>query len=337
MRALVTGASGFLGRHVVAALRARGHAVRAMVRPGTSVEGLGWDEGVEVLRVDLRVEPALAACFDDVDVLVHLAAQVLGSDDAQFVSTAVATERLLEAMASTGTRKVVLAGSFAVYDWVRADGVLDEDTPLESSAVYERGGYAVAKLWQERVAERLARANDWALVVLRPGFIWGEGHTFIPGMGWRLGPVQVVLGLDRVLPLTHVENCADAFVLAAERDVGNAVLNVVDTQLPTAWDFTGEWLRRGGIRRARVTLPFAVMHALARVAEWVSRRLFGPRGKLPTMLMPRRLAMFKPLWFSNTRLRRALGWEPRLGLEAALDRSFAGAARPSTDDGRRGG
>ena len=54
MRALVTGANGFLGRHVVGALLTRGIEVRAMVRPASHPEGLGWPSSVEVFRADLR-------------------------------------------------------------------------------------------------------------------------------------------------------------------------------------------------------------------------------------------------------------------------------------------
>ena len=54
MKALVTGANGFLGRHVVGALLARGIDVRAMVRPATRLEAVGWPSSVEVFRADLR-------------------------------------------------------------------------------------------------------------------------------------------------------------------------------------------------------------------------------------------------------------------------------------------
>src|ERR1700760_2325583 len=73
MKALVTGANGFLGRHVVDALLARGVEVRAMVRPATQIETLGWPSSVEVFRADLRSSRELARAFDDVDVLIHLA------------------------------------------------------------------------------------------------------------------------------------------------------------------------------------------------------------------------------------------------------------------------
>src|SRR3984893_6851371 len=117
MKALVTGANGFLGRHVVAALLARGVEVRAMVRPATRLEALGWPSSVEIFRADLRSSRELSTAFDGVDVLIHLAAVVSGGEDAQFAGTVVGTERLLDAMASTTCRRLVLCSSFSVYDY----------------------------------------------------------------------------------------------------------------------------------------------------------------------------------------------------------------------------
>ena len=74
MRAIVTGASGFLGRHVVNALLARGVEVRAMVRPAARTEALSWPSSVEVFRADLRTSRELSRAFEGVDVLLHLAA-----------------------------------------------------------------------------------------------------------------------------------------------------------------------------------------------------------------------------------------------------------------------
>ena len=73
MKVLVTGANGFLGRHVVRALLRRGHAVRALVRPASDVTSLGWGAEVELCRGDLRTSANLHEAFEGVDVLVHLA------------------------------------------------------------------------------------------------------------------------------------------------------------------------------------------------------------------------------------------------------------------------
>ena len=146
MRVLVTGANGFLGRHVVDALVARGCSVRALVRPAARVDDLGWPASVEVVRADLRATPRLESAFESIDVLLHLAALVGGGDEAQFASTVVGTERLLDAMARTSCRRVALVSSFAVYDWSATFGTLDETSPLEPvPQLYERDGYTIAK------------------------------------------------------------------------------------------------------------------------------------------------------------------------------------------------
>lgn len=327
MKALITGANGFLGRAVVAAFLSRGHAVRALVRPAVVVDGL-WPDPVEVVRADLRSPPPLGDAFEGVDVLVHLAADVTGSDEDQFATTVVGTERLLTAMAGTSGKRLVLASSFSVYDWNAARGHLDEDTPLARN-LDERGGYTVAKLWQEKVARRLSAAHGFELTVLRPGFVWGRGNEWLAGIGHRFGGVLLVVA-DTKLPLTYVENCADCFVIAAENGAAiGGTFNVVDGDEVTAWRYAGEYLRRTGTRATAVPIPYQLGMGLARLAHGTGRRLLGPTVKLPSLLVPARFeARFKPLRFPATRVRDVIGWCPRYDFEQALTRTF-GPEEPS--------
>ena len=192
MRALVTGANGFLGRHVVDALLARGIEVRAMVRPAARVEALGWPSSVEVFRADLRTSRELLRAFEGVDVLLHLAAVVSGGEDAQFAGTVAGTERLLDAMASSACRRLVLCSSFSVYDYSSTRRTLDESSPLHQVPdVYTRDGYTISKWWQERVTRRFVEKHGWDLTVLRPGFIWGRDHSYLAALGpaaWAASP-----------------------------------------------------------------------------------------------------------------------------------------------------
>jgi 2-alkyl-3-oxoalkanoate reductase len=184
MRALVTGANGFLGRAVVSALLARKVDVRALVRPAASLDDLGWSPAVDVFRADLRSTGNLEQAFEGVDVLVHLAAAVTGGEDAQLAASVNGTERLLGAMAKTPCKRLILASSFSVYDWSRIRGTLDEDSPIEDAPdLYSRDGYSIAKSWQERVARRFAEKHGWELTVLRPGFIWGRDHAYLAALG----------------------------------------------------------------------------------------------------------------------------------------------------------
>jgi 2-alkyl-3-oxoalkanoate reductase len=332
VRVLVTGANGFLGRHVVAALLSRGHWVRALVRPAVSVEPLGWPSAVEVARADLR-GGALESLFSGVEAVIHLAAAVTGGEDAQFAATVVGTERLLAAMGRSSVRRLVLASSFSVYDWSHIHGTLDEDSPLEVAPhLYERDGYAVAKSWQERITRAAAKHQAWELVVLRPGWIWGQGLSYLAGLGQRFGSVHLVVGPLTRLPLTHVDNCADLFALCVDAPAAaGQTFNVVDSDEVRIWHYLSDYLSRGGERGWRIPVPYALAYAMAQLASATSKWIFNGKGKLPSVLVPSRLeARFKPLRFPNAKARRTLGWVPPFSYEACLDRTYGrlGAGTP---------
>jgi UDP-glucose 4-epimerase len=325
VRALVTGANGFLGRRVVAALLSRGVAVRALVRPAADLEPLGWRGAVEVFRADLRSAPDLARAFEGVEVLVHLAAAVTGGEDAQFAATVAGTERLLDAMAGTACRRVVLASSFAVYDWSAIEGTLDETSPLEPVPdLYERDGYSIAKSWQERVARRLAARHGFDLTVLRPGFIWGRDHAYLAALGQKVGRVHLVVGPFSRMPMTHVDNCADLFAVAAtDPRARGETFNVVDGPGERVWSYLGEHLRRTGERGLRVPVPYGLALALVRGAY---ATVFRRNPKLPHVLVPCRFeSRLKPLRFEARRAREVLGWRPPHDRAECLARTYGPA------------
>jgi nucleoside-diphosphate-sugar epimerase len=327
LKVLITGANGFLGSRVVAEFLRRGHAVRALVRPAAQVERFHWPDEVEVFRADLRASRDLVAAFDGIDAVVHLAAGVKGSEDAQFAASVVGTERLLEAMAKSQTKRLVLASSFSVYDTsaIAIRGVLDEDSPVEPSQdLYDRDGYAVAKVWQERVARRMADEHGWALTVLRPGFIWGRGNEDLAGLGQTLGRVQIVFGPSTHLALTHVDNCAHVFAEATEKPQAiGQTFNIVDDEGLTIWQYLRDFLRGTGQKRWRVPIPYRLAIVVVRLARWTSKRIFRGKGKLPSILVPSRFeARFKPLGFTNRKVREVLGWTPPLDRAEQFQRTY---------------
>ncbi len=322
MKVLVTGANGFLGRAVVRVFQERGHAVRALVRPATTVAGL-WDDRVQVVRADLRLPFSPEELFEGVDTAVHLAADVTGGDEEQWASTVVGTERLLAAMCASGTRRLVLASSLSVYDWSATDSALTESTPIATNLV-ERGGYARAKVWQERLVRRAADAHSLEITVLRPGYIWGSAESYPPGVGQSIGRVHIVMGGRTRLPLTHVQNCADCFVAATERPsaVGRT-FNVVDDDAVRAWRYMGEYLARTGTPGPRLVVPYGLSLRLVRLVQRASKLIFHGKGKLPSVMMPARFeARFKPLRFPTIELRTVLGWHPPYDFETALERTY---------------
>src|ERR1035437_3998355 len=321
MKILVSGAGGFLGRYVVDRLLARGHNVRAIIRPASPLPK--WSGAVEILRADLRIYDKLDGAFEDIDAVVHLASATSGNEDVQFASTVVATERFLGAMAKSAVKRLVHVSSLVVYDWARASGVMNEGTPLLKH-VYDMGGYSIAKVWQERVVLSLAKAHSWDLTIMRPGFIWGNQHAQIAGMGRHIGRAYLMFGPFTRLPLSHVVNCADCLVAAVERPAAvGEIFNVVDGDNIRVWRYVRESARRTGQRGFFIPLPYRFGIGLAYLALVVSRALFGKKGKLPSLLTPRRFeAQFKPIRFSNRKLRELLAWTPPLSFDECLNDTY---------------
>jgi nucleoside-diphosphate-sugar epimerase len=321
MRVLVTGAGGFLGRHVVDRLLERGHEVKAVLRPASAPPEPR--PRVEVVRADLRVQPDLVPLFEGTDAVLHVAAATEGDEDTQFASSVVGTERLLDAMARTPVRRFVLVSSLVVYDWRKARGTMDEETPLAGD-IYRMGAYDIAKYWQERVVLRRSKEMGLELTVLRPGFIWGQGRAEPAGMGRVVGRAYVLFGPATRLPLTHVLNCADAIAVATEnRAAIGGVFNVVDDDSVRVWRYAREHARGTGRVGFPLPVPYAVGMGVARLAGATSRFFFGEKGKLPSLFTPRRFeAQFKPLRYSNRRLREVLGWKAPLSFDACLARTF---------------
>jgi nucleoside-diphosphate-sugar epimerase len=329
MRALVTGANGFLGRHVVDALLARGVEVRAMVRPAAHLEVLGWPSSVEVFRADLRNSRELRGAFKDVDVLLHLAAVVSGGEDAQFAGTVVGTERLLDAMTTSACRRLVLCSTFSVYDYSSTHRVLDEGSPLHQAPdVYTRDGYTISKWWQERVTRRFTEEHGWTLTVLRPGFVWGCDHGYLAALGQQFGRHHLVIGPLTRLPMTHVENCADVFALAAaDARARGQTLNVVDGPGERIWTYLSDYMCGSGQPGWRLPVPYWLAISMVRLAF---ATVFRSASKVPSTLIPRRLeSRLKPLRFENRRLRETLGWTPPLDYQQCLERTY-GPAAPAT-------
>jgi UDP-glucose 4-epimerase len=317
---------------VVRAFLADGHKVRALVRPSTEKKTLRWSGDVEVCSADLRVQQQLHLLFENIDVLVHLAAVVLGDDATHFASTLGGTERLLDAMALSKTRRLVLASTMSVYGWLESSRTLTEDTPPPKD-LYESGAYAIAKTWQERITRRMSAAHNWDLTVLRPGFVWGPGNESLAIVGPRFKKFRFVIGPSRYPPLTFVDNCADLFLKAAKdpRAIGET-FNVVDGGGPSAWRFAGEISRRTGAKERRIPVPYSLARVNALFADFCRRMVFKKGGKLPGLLRPRQLAYSRPLHFSNRKVVEKLEWKPPIDFDMALRLCFASQKDGSVAD-----
>lgn len=328
MRVIVTGAGGFIGRRVVAECLRRGHAVDAVLRPGSPAPACTGGRGVTVVRAELRGDLGpVAERLEGAGALVHLAATTTGSPRVRFDGTVGATERLLGAIAAAGWRgRLVLVSSFAVYDFngLRRGARVDESTPLEP-APGRRDEYAWTKSWQERIVREAAARGEVDAVVVRPGAVYGPERRFQQRLGRPLGRDGLLLvgGLGR-MPLTYVENTASLLVTCAEHPAAaGETFNAVDPDPLRRLTYVRRWRAAADGPRRVVPVPLAA-HRAARAGYAVADRLSGgavrPPGFFDGYMTTPNLGRFR---WDGSRATRVLGWSPPVPVADALHRTFS--------------
>jgi len=332
MKLLVTGASGFLGRHVVSAALSRGHEVRAAVRTSRDTQQLYWasDSRVELARIDLRSRRGLVEALAGIDAVIHTAAAKSGDLFAQLAGTVLATENLIAAMNEAGVNRIVGVSSFSVYDYTRlwAHSKLDESAKVICENAFTRDDYAQTKLLQEQLILEQQEKSGWRVTIVRPGVIYGRDNVWTARLGaCGAGQTWIRIGMWAQLPLVYVENCAEALVLAAEsKDAIGQIFNCVDDNPPRQHQYAKAIRKRLTAKPSRVIfIPWRAVWLLGWCAMFINSTIFKGRAKLPSVLVPDRLeARFKPLKFDNHKIKTTIGWSSRYSLGEALDRIFAG-------------
>lgn len=326
MRVMVTGAAGFLGRYTVAELLRRGHAVTAVVRPGSALPEALTAPGVVVLRTDLRrPSGGLREALLDAEAVVHLAAGMSGTPRARFEATVLATESLLELMRELGWRgRLVHVSSLAVYGFnqLPRGAVLDEQAPLEPD-LGRRDDYAWTKTWQERVVTRVAREAGIETVIVRPGAVYGRERRFQQRLGRPLGSRGLLLvgGRNR-LPLTYVGNTASLLAECAQNPrAAGQIFNAIDPNPPRQWSYLLRWRRCDGPSRV-LPFPLALFRGLG-AGYAAIERVTGGRISAPGIVDPYvNGANFGGHRFDGSKAERILGWRPSLSREQSFAATF---------------
>ncbi len=249
MTVLVTGATGFVGPHVVHALRARDLSVRALVRdPKRASRLASW--GTDLVTGDVNDPLSLRNALAGADSVVHLVAIIKGSRGDFERVMVQGTRNVVAAAQEAGVRRIVLASALG----------LDERT---KDAV----PYFAAK-WE---MERAVRESDLEHVILRPSFIFGKDGGVLPTFVRlaRFAPVTPIVGpgTQRLQPI-WVEDVAEYYATALDLPAAaNRTFEIGGPDAPT-WNEFWERLKRVlGARRPSIHMPFAVLRLQAALTE----------------------------------------------------------------------
>lgn len=330
---LITGATGFIGSRVLRNLLDRGFRnIRCFTRPSSNaavvkaMAGLRRDgANVDVIEGNLLSRGDCLAATRDAAVIFHLAAaRGEKSFPDAFMNSVVTTRNLLEGSRQHGSlRRFVNISSFAVYTNTRnpRGRLLDESGPVEQHSQVRGSAYTFAKVKQDEIVKEYGEKFGIPYVIVRPGYVYGPGNEQITNrVGIGTFGIFLHLGGANSIPLTFVDNCAEAIVLAGlKQGVDGQVFNVVDDDLPSSREFLRLYKRN--VRRFRsIYLPHAVSYLLCRLWERYSS---GPDGQLPPAY--NRMAwhaFWKSTRYSNEKAKALLGWLPLVPTKEALNIYF---------------
>ena len=324
--ALVTGATGLVGTHVVQRLRRDGWDVRALVRD-VARASLRREPGVELAQGDMLDQASVIAAARGCDVIFHSAAAVTarGGWDAFRRLNVDGTHNAIIAAQQAGAR-LVHTSSVAVYgnDARHGDGgtLTDEDTvlpPLPHHAFYARSKRESEAL----VLNAHREGRIWATAV-RPCVIYGRNdRQFVPRIARALsrGFSPLIGGGRTTLAIVHADSVADGMVRAAATDAaGGRAYNLANDFDVSAADFfrlAGNGLH---VRLRAVRVPYVVAQGAMHVVKVVAPLFFGSAFNAVTSASLDFLSKDNP--FTSARARREVGWDPHVRPDIGIPDAF---------------
>jgi nucleoside-diphosphate-sugar epimerase len=330
---LVTGANGFIGSRVVEGLLELGFQhVRCIARSSkgrSQLEVLARIDGVgsrmEIITGNLLSPQDCIGAAQNAKVIFHLAAgRGEKSFPDAFANSVVTTRNLLEAAAGSGClKRFVNISSFSVYsNRQKSRGMLlDESCPVEQSPALRGEAYCFAKVEQDQIVFDYGTTRGIPYAIVRPGQVYGPGNEAITGrVGIGTFGIFLHLGGSNTLPLTYVDNCADAIILVGlKHGTDGQIFNVVDDDLPTSRTFLRLYKKNVGTFPS-LYVSHAVSYGLCYL--WEKYSVWSQEQLPPAFNRRRWHSYWKSTSYSNEKLKKQLGWKPRVQTEDGLKLFF---------------
>jgi nucleoside-diphosphate-sugar epimerase len=320
---LITGATGFVGSHLVEACSGRGWNVHALVR-ADSKTSLLEQHHVQLIRGDLADRAAVNEAMQGVAVVFHCAAKVgdWGPVEDYRAINVEALRGLLESCRERPLQRFVHFSSLGVYAARHHYGT-DENEPLPAHHI---DGYTQTKVEGEQLVMSYHRQHNLPVVVLRPGFIYGpRDRTLMPKVleNLRRRRVRYIGGGKRAMNCIYVGNLVEAALLAAEKPqaVGQ-IFNLTDGEFVSKRHFIETIVEGMGLPQPK---PVSVPLWAARImAWWMERDARKKNSPHPPRLTQGRLKLFGlNLDFSIDKAKRELGYRPRWSFAEGMRETLA--------------
>jgi nucleoside-diphosphate-sugar epimerase len=318
---LVTGGTGFIGRHLVRRLVETGARVRVLVRRSSHLNILlDVANRMEIFPGDLKAADSLDAAVKGIETVFHLGAATRESWEQAEQASVLGTGCLLKKARSRGVQRFVYVSSMAVYDYGRMPpgAVVDENSPLEFHP-HLRNAYARSKCEAEVLARSYLHASDMGLTIVRPGAVYGPGGPAHIPPTIRLIGSKVALAIgggQRQVPLLHVEDLIEALLQVASAPIAaGKIYNVVSDTPVSEADYISVYSQARGRQVFVIPLPRWPFFVLAHMFDFVQQSTrHNPQSDVLRSL--RRVT--NPVVFSAAAIQKEIGWRVRTGVEDGI-------------------
>jgi nucleoside-diphosphate-sugar epimerase len=320
LKYLITGATGFIGPHLIRQLLDQGHHCRCLARSDRTAKGLG-EYPVEVIQGDVTRAETLQGAGEGVDCVLHLA--TLGH-----MSNFTVTEEMFEAVNVEGTRNVMQealrAGVARVVHCssVAAMGICSENPADESTPCRPHHPYGRSKLKAEKLVRELVDKEGLPAVIVRFSMVYGPGDWRDMLKLTRLakkGMFPKVGSRAKLTPLIHVADAVRGLLLAAQKGrVGEPYLITNRDSIP--FDDLRKMLQAAlGVRR----IPLYVPEWAALAAAAIIEKSFTAIGKSPPVARKNIESTLADRVFSIDKAAAELGFEPQVDPTAGIAETVA--------------
>jgi nucleoside-diphosphate-sugar epimerase len=313
MKALVTGATGFVGSHLAEALRRRGDDVTALARSSSRAAALS-PLGVRVVAGDLHDHSALERAAEGQEVVYHVAGVVAARSEADFMAAnRDGTRNLVEALARGGTPRLVFVSSMAAAGpTIKVRPLRGDEAPRPVTA------YGRSKL----AAEQAITGSGLAWTIVRPPLVYGPRDQEVLKVFRlaRLGVAPVLGDGSQELSAVHSGDLAEALIAAGSTagTIGR-VYYACHPEVFTGADMARAVGRAMGRAPAVIRVPAPIGRGVLMITE-VAARL---TGRTTILTADKANEFFQPAWTGDpSPLTRDTGWSATRDLRTGLEETY---------------